>query len=177
MYGFIFLLIIGAIFLALHNATTVLSRWQNTFSDFNFSSQEFYTKVQEVLTQAKIPDVDYSHITFSRGGMMSANQDYLRIKRNEFVFYICASPFGTGFFVSTWLVERPGALKTVLRRVRFIKDLIDIKTYYSVDTESMYKGSVQSAVRKVIEEITSGKGVRGLSELEWKPVDNPRLKW
>ena len=177
MYLLIFLLIIGAFFWALHNATTVLSRWQHPFADFDFSAQEFYSKVQETLTQAKIRGVEYSRITFSQGGMLSSSREYLRIKRNEFVVYVCAAPFGTGFFVSTWLVERPGALKTLLRRVPILRALVDSKTYYQADTESMYKGSVQNAVRKVIEEITSSKGIRGITELEWRPTDNPRLNW
>ena len=177
MYWFIFLLLIAAIFWILHNTTTIITRWGGNIAEFNYSTQEFYSKVQETLNQAKIPELDFSRITFSRGGVLSANQEYLRIKRNEIVFYVCAAPFGTGFFISWWLVERPGALKTVLRRFKFIKDLIDAQTYYEVDTETMYKTCVQNAVRKVVDEITSGKGVRGLSESEWRPIDNPRLKW
>lgn len=177
MFVIILFIILIGILLLLNNNIIVLSRWQHTFSDFNFSSQEFYPKVQGVLTQTKIPEIDYSRITFSQGGILSANREYLRIKRNEFVFYVCAAPFGTGFFVSWWLVERPGLLKTLLRRIPMLKALVDAKTYYQADTEDMYKGCVQSAVRKAIEEITSDKGIRGLSELDWKPIDNPKLKW
>jgi hypothetical protein len=43
-------------------------------------------------------------------------------------------------------------------------------TYYRLDTAQMFQKAVQAAVMEVVDEITSAKGVRALSELERKPV-------
>jgi hypothetical protein len=37
--------------------------------------------------------------------VFSAKREYLRVERGPFVFDICGAPFGTGFFVSSWLVR------------------------------------------------------------------------
>lgn len=43
-------------------------------------------------------------------------------------------------------------------------------TYYRIDTSMMFQKSVAAAVMEVIDQITAAKGVRGLTELERKPV-------
>src|SRR5579862_2643000 len=43
-------------------------------------------------------------------------------------------------------------------------------TFYAMDTAIMYQKAVHSAVREVIECMTADKGVRALSEEEWKPI-------
>jgi hypothetical protein len=43
-------------------------------------------------------------------------------------------------------------------------------TYYRIDTASMFRSAVHSAVQEVIDEITKAKGLRALTELERKPI-------
>jgi hypothetical protein len=43
-------------------------------------------------------------------------------------------------------------------------------TYYRIDTSEMFQQAVQSAVMEVIDQVTSAKGIRALTELERKPV-------
>ena len=49
-------------------------------------------------------------------------------------------------------------------------------TYYRLDTALMFQDAVHSAVLEVIEQVTEGKGVKGLSELERKPIMNDLFK-
>ena len=43
-------------------------------------------------------------------------------------------------------------------------------TYYRIDTSTMFQKSVQAAVMEVLDQVTAGKGIRALTELERKPV-------
>ena len=43
-------------------------------------------------------------------------------------------------------------------------------TYYKIDTALMFQSTVHAAVLEVIDELTSAKGLRALSELERKPI-------
>ena len=43
-------------------------------------------------------------------------------------------------------------------------------TYYRVDTSQMFQQAVQAAVMEVVDQVTTAKGMRPLSELERKPV-------
>lgn len=43
-------------------------------------------------------------------------------------------------------------------------------TYYRIDTSEMFQSSVRKAVMDVVDEMTTSKGLRGLTELERKPV-------
>jgi len=43
-------------------------------------------------------------------------------------------------------------------------------TYYKMDTTLMFQESVHKAVLEVIDQMTQAKGLRGLSELERKPI-------
>ena len=39
--------------------------------------------------------------------MFTAKREYLRIRRNEYTYDICGTPFGSGFFISSWLIRSP----------------------------------------------------------------------
>jgi hypothetical protein len=43
-------------------------------------------------------------------------------------------------------------------------------TYYRIDTSEMFQTAVRAAVMEVIDQVTTAKGLRGLTELERKPV-------
>jgi uncharacterized YccA/Bax inhibitor family protein len=46
-------------------------------------------------------------VDWKEGGLLSARREYLRVKRGKLSFDVCAAPFGTGFFFSSWLIELP----------------------------------------------------------------------
>ena len=90
------------------------------------------------------------------------------------MYHICAAPFGSGFFLSSWL----GAVESgfwawlsdipvlgVLAR-RFLKPA----TYYAIDTALMFQSVTHSAVLKVLDGLTTAKGLRALTEDERKPA-------
>jgi len=206
----------------------VLSHWPKLIENLEASPLEFYKEVEVALSRRNIPDTENSRIDWKEGGVLTANREYLRITRGAHSFDVCGAPFGTGFFVSTWLVEdrnslgileilgiligfsllpfvlmyflgvilgmlatiigvpaaavllvhslnsnRPGwddflvALPVV---GQIYERLVHPATYYRIDTAMMFQQAVQAAVMEVVDGLMEAKGLRGLSELERKPI-------
>jgi hypothetical protein len=93
--------------------TDVVSHWYHLIEGLQESPKDFYSSLDESIKKREIPDVSLSRIDYLEGGVLSAKREYLRVKRKNLIFDVCAAPFGRGFFVSWWLgKERPswGAL-------------------------------------------------------------------
>jgi hypothetical protein len=133
---------------------------------------EFYAQVEAAIDRRQVPDARQERIHWREGGPLSPKREYLRVRRREHVFDICAAPFGNGFFVSWWLGEFRGCLAALaeipwlglfLQRLRPV-------TYYRVDTALMFQESVHHAVLEVVDQLTEAKGLRALTEAERKPI-------
>jgi hypothetical protein len=90
----------------------VEEHWYVPLMDFRMSSQEFYAAVESELMDRKVPDLEISRVEFAEGGLLSAQRQYLRLRRERLVFDICSAPFGT-----SWFFSLRGAV--VLRTLRF----------------------------------------------------------
>ncbi len=84
----------------------VLSHWGTMVENMQASPLEFYTYVEHAIKKREIPDVRIERITLKESGILSADREYLRVSRGLYRYDICAAPFGTGFFFSSWMVER-----------------------------------------------------------------------
>jgi hypothetical protein len=78
----------------------VQKHWYAPMLDFRISTQEFYKAVEDELSQRQVPTMDASRVEFAEGGWLSAQRQYLRLRREWLVFDICAAPFGTSWFFS-----------------------------------------------------------------------------
>src|SRR5690242_9752285 len=85
----------------------VLSHWYKLVENFETSSFNFYASVENAVKLRQISEIEISHVDYKEGGLASARREYLRVERGKHVFDVCAAPFGTGFFFSTWLSEKP----------------------------------------------------------------------
>jgi hypothetical protein len=65
--------------------------------DFSTSTEEFYSAIEEELTTRKFPELTVTREFFREGGPLSAQREYLRMRRERLIFDICAAPFGTSF--------------------------------------------------------------------------------
>lgn len=152
----------------------VISHWYNLMENFQASPKEFYASIEAAIQRRGIPDAKTSRVDWQEGGMFSAKREYLRIRRKSHIFDVCGAPFGTGFFVSWWLVEVPSGLFALLAEIPVIgllfRPFITPATYYKIDTALMYQSAVHTAVLEVVDEMTKAKGIRALSELERKPI-------
>ena len=168
IFFLLLLIIIGAgAYWFINKSVENYQHWQHSF-DFEFSAEEFYQSVQEAITNRKIPDVKFSRVTYSQGGLFSGGREYLHIEKGEFIYDVCAAPYGTGFFVSLWYVERPSVTKKLMKKVPALEKLADTKSYYQIDTDGMAKGAIHSGFNAAIDNLTTAKGARSLSETERK---------
>jgi hypothetical protein len=85
----------------------VVSHWNKLVESFQTSAKDFYTAVEAALDQREIPGLKVSRVDWKEGGVLSPKREYLRITGGRYTFDVCASPFGTGYFFSSWLVKRP----------------------------------------------------------------------
>ena len=152
---------------------SVLAQWSALVEGLQWSPKEFYGSVEQALQRRQLPDISLSRVSYAEGGLFSAKREYLRVMRKDHIFDICGAPFGTGFFFSSWLGERPQGclgLFMIIPVLNIFVGMLRRETYYKVDTAMMFRESVQNAVFEVIDSLTTAKGIRPLSELERKPV-------
>lgn len=151
------------------NVQTVQKNKHHLLDDLHFSAQEFYSSVESRLNEQMIGGLSFSRITYAEGGLLSARREYLRIRRREYVFDVCAAPFGRGTFVSWWLGEVDEPLRNRLSHIPIIGQFFvkRMKTYFELDNEAMFRESVISVINFTIKKFSEIKGVRNL-EIEWQ---------
>jgi len=137
------------------------------------SSQDFYTQVTKAVEKRQIPDAKIERIQMKEGNFFSAKREYLSIScKKDFYFAICGAPFGTGFFVSWWLLDPPdGILSTVFSTTAALaKAFVKPWTYYRVDAATMFQTATHTAIMEVVDAMTSAQGIKSLTESERKPI-------
>ncbi len=158
------------------STTEVISHWSTLIQEFNTSPQAFYTAVTVAIQKRKIPNATIDRIHFKETHLLSAKREYLRIRcKNDFYFAVCAAPFGTGFFVSWWLLQpQDGCLATLFAPFPFLsliaRAMVKPWTYYRVDTVSMFQTATHAAVMDVVDDWIKGSGIRALPDAERKPI-------
>lgn len=154
--------------------TEVISHWSKNLEGLTASPMDFYASVEAAIEKRQLPDAKRTRVDWREGGILSAKREYLRVRRKEYVFDICGAPFGSGFFVSSWLGEVPSGLFGILSQLPVVGRLFDWfaprDTYYRTDTAMMFQSAVHGAVMEVVDQMTSAKGLRALSETERLPT-------
>jgi len=147
----------------------VLSHWSHFFQSFSVSSELFYAELEKTLAHHEMPNAVISKTRHKEGGILSAARDYLRIKHGDIVFDVCASPFGKDFFISWWLYETAGTMRTMLGRTKvgdFLNARAAKRTFYQVDEEDMFRSCVHDCILETIEKVSEGKGLLKLTDAE-----------
>jgi hypothetical protein len=146
--------------------STIKGHWQHFYDNIQISINDFYAQVKAGLIERKIDGLKYEQESFLESHIFSAKRVYLRINEHEYVFYICAAPFGTGTFISWWLCVKDEQL---INRIPILNKLAgkdrQNKSFYQMDTEDMYKAVIHSTVVAVADSLTADKGLR-LTEME-----------
>lgn len=158
------------------SSTKVISHWSTLIENFNASPQAFYEAVSQAIEKRQMPNAKIDRINFKESHLLSANREYLRIRcKNDFYFAICGAPFGTGFFVSWWLLLPPdGCLVSLFSGFPVLSSiaraLVKPWTYYRIDTATMFQTATHQAVLEVVDEMTAAQGIKALPETERKPI-------
>lgn len=87
----------------------VVSHWHRPIENFQTSAKEFYDAVEAAIARREVPDRTTLRVDFTEAGFLTARREYLRVKRGPLYVDVCAAPFGTGYFFSSWLVRTPSA--------------------------------------------------------------------
>src|SRR5688500_2637213 len=92
---------------------------------FNFSPREFYVLLAKSLEERRVPGLTAGLVKMYESVVGSSKRVYMTVSRERFVYYVCAAPFGSGFFFSWRLVDerRPGEWYHFLATLVFIGGL------------------------------------------------------
>jgi len=169
-YLLILIVIIILVAIFWRKRVNVSTNWLHAFVEYQFSTQDFYTQLGELIAKREMPNVSISRINYATSHLISERREYLRIARKDSIFDICVAPFGTGSFVSYWYGEPRKTLKQLMRRVAttYIKnpdvhqiiDNFNNKTRYQYDTDSVFQVWVKDCINEAIEEVKANKGIR-----------------
>lgn len=164
LLGVIVLVIIGAI---RRPPFTIQGRWQTFLDGLQLPAMEFYASVKAGLLERQIPNVSLSEESFLERHILSAKRYYLRVSKHEYIYYIGITPYGTGTFISSWQCVKE---ETVMNHIPVISKLLGLdrkrKTFYQMDTETMFRSLVHATVIETVSTLSEAKGYRGLTELE-----------
>ncbi len=159
-------------------ASILISHWHQRFDNTQLSSMDFYQELYAAIRDKELPGINMFRVTYTEVGLFSARREYFRVQHNEYMYDICAAPFGKNFFISYWHSEISGCLIGLIAMIPFIgkswaKYLLH-KTFYQQDSEILFKESLLSILRQTIDSIhDSGRGLRRLADHDVTPqVDN-----
>lgn len=89
---------------------TAWSHWSALMEGMQASPNDMYQAMADAIERREIPKCKLRRVVWREGGWVSANRLYLRAERGDDLVDICAAPFGTGFFASSWLCTPPPSL-------------------------------------------------------------------
>lgn len=148
------------------------SNWAQLLQGFKFSTQDFYGLVKTEMKSHEINGLTFEGVNLKTGSVFSSERLYLRVKWQEYRYDLCFAPFGDGCFVSWWLIFETSEGELFLSKIPLIGGWIQRaffrKTYYKIDTASVFMTYSHHSVLSVIDEITKETGIR-LTEAERKP--------
>jgi hypothetical protein len=173
-FSFLFWAIIIFLIVRLLRKPEPAGNWNHLFPNMQFDPEEFYKLVEENLAEWEIQNVRTGRRIFKQGSIISHQRVYLEIAGGDYVYHVCAAPYGTGFFFSWWLRRWSNdPMERLITRLPFfgpiIAQLMNLTTYYRMDTDSMFRACVEQSIQTAVDHITETKGIRALTETERKP--------
>ena len=176
----ILIVIIAYIAVKFLQRTEAIGNWSHMFPDMQHDPNSFYELVEKILQEKQVPEFNSRKITLAEGNILSHNRLYLEVTRGDYIFHICAAPWGTGFFFSWWVRHKMDDIDELLILIPFVGSRIvkmrQYQSYFKLDTDSMFRKSVHQSVLAAVDSLTSAKGMRGLSELERTPDVRSMIK-
>ncbi len=143
---------------------TVHAHHSQHFDDLQMSSIEFYKLLKTMIEEYKYPGVICTAVTLKEGGLLSSKREYLRISKERYHYYVCASPFGKSFFISWWLKEEANTAANFAQRFGLfgnaVANRLESKTYYELDTELMFTTAINAIIKTAVEKVKADKGYR-----------------
>lgn len=153
--------------------TTVISNWSFFVDGMTQSSDLFYREIENRIGKHAIKGVALERVNIAEGGIFSSKREYLQVCRDEYVFHVCAAPFGSGFFVSWWFGAFEKGLLAYLKNLPVIGFLVRVAfkpwTYYRADTAAMFNAITGGAVGEALDAVIDAQGLKALTQEQKKP--------
>lgn len=135
------------------------------FDNVQFSAQEFYSVIKELVAEKQISNLKVSRFVRSEGDFFSARREYLRITRKRVAIDVCGFVFGRGFYISCRKGRVPAATDKVIRNKKSagskVADIFSRKeTFYRIDSDEAFKTFVQQSIVDAIHLLSGGRGMR-----------------
>lgn len=104
--------------------------------NFNYSPREFYLLLAKAIERREVPGLEAELTLLIESVRGSSRRLYLSVARERFVYYVCAAPFGSGFFFSWRLVDerRPAKWYHLLAMLGFLFSLSIFISYFGYST-------------------------------------------
>lgn len=148
----------------------IRKHWQESYPSLSLSAKTFYDEVTEKIRALELKDVSVERVFLYQTNVFGGAREYLRVKRQNFMFDICAAPYGTTYFVSWWLGEKISGFTSFCLHLPIIgkplRKNLETRTYYEMDTEGMFLGAVQYAVSETIKEMQNPAGIARMKAAE-----------
>lgn len=155
---YLFLLVVG--FVLFTPRVIVHAHWHQRFDDLQFSSKDFYNLLSLAIQERGIHGVGFARVTRREGGLFSARRECLRITYRGTIHDVCASPFGTGCYVSWWQIEERGLIQDLLRKSPTINAILDAKSDFQVDSEKIFRETIHAGIGEALNHLTNARGMR-----------------
>lgn len=156
------------------NPTTVLSNWSQFIDGMKQSSDSFYRSIEERIGKHALKGVELERVAIAEGGIFSSKREYLQVRRDEYVFHVCAAPFGSGFFVSWWFGSYEKGFMALLKQVPLIGPFLSLAlkpwTFYRADTAAMFNAITSDAVEQSLGTVIEAQGLKALTQEQKKPL-------
>lgn len=156
------------------SASLPFAHWYHLIEGLQESSQQFYSNLEASIQKKQINKIKISRTVYKEGGIFSAKREYLRVQWRQFIFDICAAPFGNSFFVSWWLGEKPSEIQELFLLIPFLGPLIvrafRPTTYFRLDSSLMFQESIHLSILEILDQVIEVSGLRILSEVDRKPI-------
>jgi hypothetical protein len=154
--------------------TTIISHWNTMVHNMQQSSNEFYAGVERIIADHNLKDVKLERVNIAEGGLFSSKREYLQVRRQDFVFHVCAAPYGNGFFVSWWFGTVEKGLLAWMKNLPYIGRLftaiVSPLTYYRVDTANMFNSITSGAVEDTLDTVMAKNNITALTYEQKKPI-------
>lgn len=155
------------------------SHWAQLLPNFKFSTKEFYMLVKKEMLSHEIAGLSFMEVNLKIGSIVSSSRIYLRVRWQDYYYDLCLAPFGDGCFVSWWLIFETTTGEEFVTKLPFIGGWLQRafyqKSFYQIDTASMFMTYSHHSVLSVIDEITKDTVIR-LTEDQRKPDLNNIFK-
>tara|TARA_Y100001954_G_C15425160_1_gene414149 strand:+ start:25 stop:612 length:588 start_codon:yes stop_codon:yes gene_type:complete len=149
------------------------SHWNTLIPNFKYSPKEFYNLLEQELTQQEIPGLETLTVALSEGGMFTSRRLYLRVTWEKYQYDMCCAPFGSGMFLSWWLIYNTTNREAIISRIPFLGKWLNKTffptTYFQLDSAAMFMTYCHHSMLAVAEKITKESGFR-INDNDRKPV-------